>query len=58
VADDQHLLEPAADLNERRTAFRDELRGILRDMDTVEQISRRQFYIREIERRSVRSESG
>jgi glycerol-3-phosphate O-acyltransferase len=58
VADDQHLLEPAADLNERRTAFRDELRGILRDMDTVEQISRRQFYIREIARRSVRSEPG
>jgi glycerol-3-phosphate O-acyltransferase len=58
VADDQHLLEPAADLNERRTAFRDELRGILRDMDTVEQISRRQFYLREIARRSVRSEPG
>ncbi len=58
VADDQHLLEPAADLNERRTAFRDELRGILGDMDTVEQISRRQFYLREVERRSVRSEPG
>jgi glycerol-3-phosphate O-acyltransferase len=58
VADDQHLLEPAADLNERRTAFRDELRGILRDMDTVEHISRRQFYLREIARRSVRSETG
>jgi glycerol-3-phosphate O-acyltransferase len=56
VADDQHLLEPAADLNERRNAFRDELRGILGDMDTVEQISRRQFYIREVERRTVRSE--
>jgi glycerol-3-phosphate O-acyltransferase len=56
VADDQHLLEPAADLNQRRNAFRDELRGILGDMDTVEQISRRQFYIREVERRSVRSE--
>jgi glycerol-3-phosphate O-acyltransferase len=56
VADDQHLLEPAADLNERRNAFRDELRGILGDMDTVEQISRRQFYVREVERRSVRSE--
>jgi glycerol-3-phosphate O-acyltransferase len=58
VADDQHLLEPAADLNERRIAFLDELRGILADMDTIEQISRRQFYTREIERRSVRSESG
>ena len=38
VAADQHLLEPAADLDERRTAFRDELRGILGDMDRVEQI--------------------
>ncbi len=58
VAVDQHLLEPAADLNERRKAFLDELRGILGDMDTVEQISRRQFYLREVERRSVRSEPG
>ena len=58
VADDQHLLEPAADLSERRKAFLDELRGILGDMDTVEQISRRQFYLRELERRSLRSESG
>ena len=33
VAADQHLLEPAADLAERRTAFRDELRDVLRDMD-------------------------
>ena len=57
VADDQHLLEPAADLSERRKAFLDELRGILGDMDTVEQISRRQFYLRELERRAVRSES-
>ena len=30
VVADQHLLEPAADLVERRTAFRDELRGVLR----------------------------
>ena len=44
VAADQHLLEPAADLDERRTAFRDELRGVLRDMDKVERISREQFY--------------
>ena len=48
VVADQHLLEPAADLVERRTAFRDELRGILRDMDKVEQISREQFVAREI----------
>ena len=51
VAADQHLLEPAADLDERRAAFRDELRGILGDMDEVEQISREQFYAREVERR-------
>ena len=52
VAADQHLLEPAADLDERRTAFRDELRGILGDMDKVEQIAREQFYAREMERRA------
>ena len=52
VVADQHLLEPAADLVERRTAFRDELRDVLRDMDKVEQISREQFYAREIERRA------
>ena len=56
VAADQHLLEPAADLDERRTAFRDELRGILGDMDRVEQIAREQFYVREMARRSMRSE--
>ena len=56
VVADQHLLEPAADLDERRTAFRDELRGILGDMDTVEQISREQFYAREMQQRALRSE--
>ncbi|PEG33276.1 glycerol-3-phosphate acyltransferase [Mycolicibacterium agri] len=54
VAADQHLLEPAADLLERRTAFRNELRDILRDMDKVEQISFEQFYAREQERRAMR----
>ena len=58
VAADQHLLEPAADLAERRTAFRDELRDVLRDMDRVEQISREQFYAREMERRRLRDESA
>jgi glycerol-3-phosphate O-acyltransferase len=58
VAADQHLLEPAADLDERRTAFRDELRGILGDMDTVEQISLEQFYAREVARRIVRGQSA
>ena len=57
VAADQHLLEPAADLVERRTAFRDELRDVLRDMDKVEQISREQFYAREMGRRALRDAS-
>ena len=54
VVADQHLLEPAADLVERRTAFRDELRGILADMDKVEQISLEQFVARETKRRALR----
>jgi glycerol-3-phosphate O-acyltransferase len=58
VAADQHLLEPAADLNERRAAFLAELRAVLRDMDKVEQIAREQFYAREMERRGLRSESA
>jgi glycerol-3-phosphate O-acyltransferase len=56
VIGDQHLLEPAADLSERRTAFRDELRGILGDMDKVEQLAREQFYEREMKRRALRGE--
>jgi glycerol-3-phosphate O-acyltransferase len=54
VAADQHLLEPAADLVERRTAFRDELRAVLRDMDMVEKISLQQFRAREMQRRALR----
>ncbi|HEX3546873.1 MAG TPA: glycerol-3-phosphate 1-O-acyltransferase [Mycobacterium sp.] len=57
VAADQHLLEPAADLAQRRAAFLAELRAILGDMDKVEQISREQFHEREMARRRVRSES-
>jgi glycerol-3-phosphate O-acyltransferase len=53
VAGDQHLLESAADLTERREAFVAELRGILRDMSEVEQISREQFAQRELARRSA-----
>ena len=53
VAGDQHLLEPAADLEERRQAFVAELRGIRRDMAEVEQISREQFAERELARRSA-----
>jgi glycerol-3-phosphate O-acyltransferase len=58
VVADQHLLEPAADLAQRRAAFLAELRAILGDMDKVEQISREHFYAREIERRGLRSESA
>ncbi|MGH3971375.1 MAG: glycerol-3-phosphate 1-O-acyltransferase, partial [Mycobacterium sp.] len=49
VVGDQHLLEPAADLAERRVAFRRELRGILTDFDHVGQIARNQFVAREVE---------
>jgi glycerol-3-phosphate O-acyltransferase len=58
VVADQHLLEPGADLQERRTHFRDELSGILRDMDTVEQFSQEQFNKREVGRRILRRESS
>jgi glycerol-3-phosphate O-acyltransferase len=57
VAADQRLLEPAPDLSERRQDFVAELRGILRDMDKVERISRGQFIEREAERRRARHES-
>jgi glycerol-3-phosphate O-acyltransferase len=53
VAADQHLLEPAPDLAERRTAFRQELRDILRDFDHVAQLARKRFIAREIEARQA-----
>lgn len=53
VAVDQHLMEPAVDLPERRGAFVRELRGILSDMDTVQQLSRDQFIAREQLRRAA-----
>jgi glycerol-3-phosphate O-acyltransferase len=53
VAGDQNLLEPAADLDERREAFVAELRSILRDMAKIEHISRQQFGARELDRRSA-----
>ncbi len=56
VAADQNLLEPAADLAQRRAEFLTELRGILGDMDKAEQMSREQFSTREVERRRLRSE--
>ena len=58
VVADQNLLTPAADLTELRTAFRDELRGILLDMDKVDQVSRDQFFQREALRRKARRESA
>lgn len=48
VAADQKLLEPAADLRERRRAYLGELRGILADMERVHELSREQFYAREV----------
>lgn len=54
VAVDQELIAPAADLAERRVAFRRELRNILRDFDYVEQIARSQFVAREFKARQGR----
>lgn len=47
VVVDQNLIAPAADLAERRTAFRRELRDILRDCDHIARIARSQFVARE-----------
>lgn len=44
---DQDLVAPAADLAERRIAFRRELRDILRDFDYVGKVARNQFVARE-----------
>jgi glycerol-3-phosphate O-acyltransferase len=55
VIADQNLLEPAADLEERRAAFLRELRDILGDMGKVEEFSREQFFVREL---VMRKESG
>jgi glycerol-3-phosphate O-acyltransferase len=48
VAADQNLLETAADLRERRRAYLIELRVILADMQRVHELSRQQFYAREM----------
>jgi|HubBroStandDraft_3_1064219.scaffolds.fasta_scaffold05022_2 glycerol-3-phosphate O-acyltransferase len=55
VVADQDLIGPAADLAERRIAFRRELRNVLRDFDYVEQVARNQFVAREFAARQVRS---
>jgi glycerol-3-phosphate O-acyltransferase len=43
VVADQDLVEPASDLSDRRLRFREELRGILRDVDHVERAAIDQF---------------
>ncbi len=55
VMADQELLTSGPDLQGRREAFRDELRGILADMDKVDEIAREQFYHREKQRRAQRA---
>jgi glycerol-3-phosphate O-acyltransferase len=57
VAVDQNLIAPAADLAERRIAFRWELRNILRDFDYVEKIARNRFIAREFKARQGRLDS-
>lgn len=56
VVDDQHLIEPAPDLTERRSAFLAELRNILRDFDYVGKIARNRFVARELKARQERLE--
>jgi len=58
VAADQNLLVSDPSLQERRNAFRDELRGIVADMDKVDEIAREQFYVREQQRRAQRFLQG
>lgn len=61
VAADQDLIVPAefggAELAERRSAFRRELRDVLRDFDYVERIAREQFVAREVAARHHRRDS-
>jgi glycerol-3-phosphate O-acyltransferase len=57
VVADQDLIAPAPDLDERRKAFRLELRDIMRDFTYVEQIARNQFIAREIKARHERQAS-
>jgi glycerol-3-phosphate O-acyltransferase len=54
VVADQGLIGPAADLAERRSAFRRELRDIRQDFDYVENIARNQFVAREFKARQGR----
>ena len=54
VVADQKLIAPAADLAERRAAFRRELRHIIRDSDHIGRLARDQFIAREIKARQER----
>ena len=56
VAADQHLLEPAADLEVHRKAFNGELRAILRDVDHIERTALDQFIARQRQARRARDE--
>lgn len=54
VIADQDLVGPGPDLVERRNAFREELRAILRDSDYIGRIARDQFVAREAKAREER----
>ena len=58
VVVDQDLIAPAPDLAERRSAFRGELRDILRDSNYVGRIARNQFVAREAKARQERLDVG
>ena len=58
VAADQHLLEPAADLEVRRRAFNSELRSILRDVDRIERTALDQFIARQRQARRPRDDTA
>jgi len=53
VAADQGLFESCGSLGERREAFHTELQTILRDINDIEQIARRQFTARELRSQHV-----
>jgi glycerol-3-phosphate O-acyltransferase len=58
VVADQGLLVAAPDLAERREAFLRELRGVLADMDRIDDVSRKQFVERELRSRQRVSDAA
>jgi glycerol-3-phosphate O-acyltransferase len=54
VVVDQDLIAPAADVAERRIAFRRELRNVIRDFDHIGRIARDQFVARETKSKLAR----